>query len=103
MPSRAHKTSKGTGDKGARPGDFTLGSIQSRAAARALLARRFEGRNRRGLTLVTNIPRPGCDEIRIGEWREGDDGTLMRICFLPAGMSIDEAERIVAERGVSRG
>lgn len=82
-----------------RPGDYRLGSPESRAAARALLARRREGRNRGGLTLVTDIPRPGCAGVRIGELREGDDGTLMRICFLPTGMTMEEAERIASERG----
>jgi hypothetical protein len=41
---------------------------------------------------------PGYAEPRLGEWREGADGTLVRFCALPDGMTMQEAERIVAER-----
>lgn len=82
-----------------KPGDFALGSSQSRAAARALLARRFEAQKK--VQVICSIPRPGADvgEIRIGDWMEGPDGTLFRTCNIPDGMTIQEAERIVAEPG----
>jgi hypothetical protein len=79
-----------------RPGDFALGSSRSRAAARALLARRFDARKR--IDVVSSIPRPGADgEIRIGAWQEGEDGVLFRYSNIPAGMTIQEAERIVSQ------
>jgi hypothetical protein len=37
-----------------------------------------------------------CREIRVGTWFEGPDGSLIRFSDLPAGMAIEEAERIVA-------
>jgi len=77
-----------------KPGDYALGSPESRAAARAVLEHRLAERNRGGLTLITNIPRPFSEGIRIGEWCEGEDGLLMRICFLPTAMTMEEAERI---------
>ncbi len=81
-----------------KPGDFALGSSQSRAAARALLERRFAARKR--IDIVCSIPRPREDgEIHIGTWTEGADGSLFRFSSLPPGMTIEEAERIVAERG----
>lgn len=81
-----------------KPGDFALGSSQSRAAARALLERRFEARKR--TSIIISIPRPGANgEIRIGDWMEGPDGTLFRTCNVPAGMTIQEAERIVSQPG----
>jgi hypothetical protein len=52
------------------------------------------------LIIVSTIPRPRGDGIRIGEWSEDKDGTLSRTSFLPPGMSIEEAERIAAgQRG----
>jgi hypothetical protein len=96
----AHQESQGKGQRGARPGDYALGASQSRAAARAMLARRFAGREKFDLIVSSPIPRPGGDGIRIGEWCEREDGTLTRVSFLPTGMTLAEAERIVAERGV---
>ena len=57
-----------------RLGDYALGSPQSRAAARTVLARRLAGQKRVETIIV--IPRPHGDGIRIGEWTEGEDGTL---------------------------
>ena len=79
-----------------KPGDFPLGSNLSRAAARAALARRFASRER--LTLILDLE-IGCTEPRIGEWREGTDGKLVRLCALPDGMTPREAERIVSKPG----
>jgi hypothetical protein len=80
------------------PGHYALGSPQSRAAARALLERRFAAR--KGIEVVSTIARPGADgEIRIGDWMEGADGTLFRTCNIPNGMTPQEAERVVAQPG----
>lgn len=83
-----------------RPGDFALGSAESRAAARALLESRTDNRER--LDILIDIGVPPDDEPRIGEWEEGADGKLVRICVLPEDMTLQEAERIVAERGRAR-
>jgi hypothetical protein len=81
-----------------KPGDFALGSSQSRAVARALLERRLAGRRR--IDVVSSIPRPSADsEIRIGKWQEGEDGVLFRHSNIPAGMTIEEAERIASQPG----
>jgi hypothetical protein len=81
-----------------KPGDFALGSSQSRAAARALLACRFAARKR--MEIVSSIPRPGGDGgIHIGTWTEGADGSLFRFSSIPPGMTIQEAERIVSQPG----
>lgn len=46
MLCRTHQNGPRTGSKGARPGDYALGSPQSRAAARAMIrsAARYRGR-----------------------------------------------------------
>jgi hypothetical protein len=54
----------------AKPGNYALGSPQSRAAARAVLAQRLAGRKRVELIVSWPIPRPDGERIRIGEWRE---------------------------------
>lgn len=60
-----------------RPGDYSLGSPQSRATARALLEARFAVRRR--IDAVSSVPRPGNDGgIRIGTLMECDDGSLFR-------------------------
>jgi hypothetical protein len=80
----------------ARPGNYDLGSLQSRAAARAILARRIAGRKR--LNIILNIGSDSeSDGPRLGEWREGADGTLVRRCYLPKGMTLPEAEEIVSQ------
>src|SRR5665213_1007682 len=88
----------GATDSGIRPSDYPLGSRQSRAAARAILARRLAGRKRTELIIISSVPRPQSDGIRIGEWRECTDRTLTRISLLPPGMTMREAERVVSER-----
>jgi hypothetical protein len=75
-----------------------LGSPQSRAAARVVLTRRFAGRKRIDLIVVSTIPRPRGERIQVGEWRDCENGILRRTSFLPPGMTIQEAEGIVAER-----
>ena len=87
-----------------KPGDYPLRSRQSRAAVRSLLERKLACRKRLDVVLTSSIPRPaGAFALNIGKWQEGADGTLMRFSMIPAGMTIEEAERIIAEqRGESR-
>ena len=94
-PRLAHSHCAGASLK---PGDFALGSRQSRAAARAVLERRKTGQRR--IDVFGSIPRPYTNsEIRIGTWQEGEDGVLFRYSNIPAGMTIQEAERIVSQPG----
>lgn len=97
MPKRSPMR-LGATDSGVRPGEYPLGSAQSRAAARALLASRLEGRERVDFVVRCIVDVPGFTKPQLGEWSECDDGTLMRCSYLPAGMTIEEAERVVAER-----
>jgi hypothetical protein len=71
----------GATDAGVSPGKYPLGSPQSRAAARAILARRFAERKREEL-VVTHYAL-GPDKMRVGEWNESGDGTLIRVSHLP--------------------
>jgi hypothetical protein len=100
MAKKASENALGATNAGARPGDYCLGSPQSRAAARAILARRNAGRKRQDIIFVSTVPLPDGQEIRIGEWSESRDGILTRTSFLPPDMTIEEAERIVSERTV---
>lgn len=99
MPIRAHQKGTGAGELGARPGDYALGSAQSRAAARAALEQRLAGRKKLDIVFLSSVPFPHGEGVKVGEWQEGAGGIPMRFSWLPAGMTIEEAERIVAERG----
>jgi len=85
-----------TSESSARPGIFAIGSPRSRAAARALLNRKLDGAKK--LDFVVTVV--GCPEKlnppTIGKWRDAGDGTLTRISRIPWGMTIAEAERMVA-------
>ncbi len=94
MPTKADQKDPGTGGMVVRPG--ALGSPQSPAAARAVLARRFAERKRVDIIIVSNIPRPRRNGITIGQWTEGEDGSLTRFSILPAGMTMEEAEEIAS-------
>lgn len=49
-------------NSGGMPGDFPIGSLESRAAARILLSRRVDTRKR--ITIALSFPRPGTDHTR---------------------------------------
>ena len=63
-----------------------------------MLVRWFAGRERLNIILDVGFDSES-EGPRLGEWREGVDGTVVRRCYLPAGMTIQEAERIVAQPG----
>lgn len=89
----------GATDAGLKPADYPLGSAKSRAAARANLERRFAGRKKLDVVTRCIVDVPGFTEPQLGEWRECSDGTLLRHSRLPAGMTIEAAERIVKQQG----
>jgi hypothetical protein len=96
MANKGGQKPPGATGAGPKPAEYPLGSPQSRAAARALLERRFAGRRR--IDVVSSIPRPGGDgAIRIGTWIECDDGSLFRFSTIPSGMTILEAEQIALQ------
>lgn len=66
-----------------RPQDFPLGSVESRAAARALLAHRFNSRKR--LRIIWNAPRPYKDNSRVSfsDWMEWPNGYLVQWVCVP--------------------
>ena len=99
MANKGSQRQLGATDAGLKPGDYPLGSAQSRAAARANLERRFAGRKRLDVVTRCIVDVPGFAEPQLGKWRECPDGSLLRFSRLPAGMTIEEAERIVAQPG----
>jgi len=66
-----------------KPGDFPVGSCESRAAARMRLQQL--NANRSTFELIHSVPRPYCSatEPHATEWRELDDGRLMRVVYVP--------------------
>jgi hypothetical protein len=80
-------------ENGVRPGDFPVGSAQSRAAARHLLKKRMEGLKRRETIIGINADRkPNAGEY--GEDRRGS-GEIGRLIGIPYGMTLAEGLRAV--------
>ena len=69
------------------PGEFPLGSAQSRAAARMRLQQLKAARPT--FQLIHSIPRPGLDPnvVHVGEWGELEDGRLFRMVYRPQALS----------------
>ena len=78
---------------GPKPGEFPIGTIQSRAAARMLLDRARQGRER--LVVRHSIPDPRHDNTKphATPWGTLTDGRLMRWVYVPPGMAAEEASR----------
>jgi len=64
-----------------------------------MLAQRTETRKKLSIIFPSEDYHPDCNEPIIGKWTQGADGTLLRRCFLPDGMTIEEAEQIVSQPG----
>ena len=85
-----------------KPGDFPIGSALSRAAARMLLKNQRDTRKR--IELVTNVLFSSPDftdkqeldkkNPHASAWRDCGD-VLMRILYVPPGMTEDEARRVL--------
>jgi len=67
-----------------RPSDFPVGSVESRAAARKLLAQRNDGVKR--LRLISHIPSGGADNSRFhfGGWQDWGKDTICQIVYVPS-------------------
>jgi len=99
--SARRATSRAT-RKGPGPGDFPVGSPESRAAARLLLSDRESARDR--LEIISSIPRPERnghrnDKPRATPWTETPDGRLVRFLYVPQGMTEESARKAVDSRG----
>ena len=79
-----------------RPEDFSIGSPESRAAARAMLETREINVTR--LQIVSSIPRPRQDNSRphVGPWQPMIDGGFMRMVYVPLGTDDKTRERLLA-------
>jgi hypothetical protein len=64
-------------------GDFPIGSLESRAAARIRLASWNDSRKR--MRIITNIPGPGVDNSRVhfGKWQKWLDNWLGQLVYCP--------------------
>jgi hypothetical protein len=88
-----------------KPGDFPIGSVESRAAMRFELSKQTDAVS--CTEIISHISRPWRREgpepndwnksPRISASRPWEDG-LMRILFVPQGMAIDEARKIAEGR-----
>jgi hypothetical protein len=77
---------------GPQPGDFEVGSAQSRAAARHLLQKRLEGRVRREVIIGIDADKnPQADEYGTDPSSE----EFSRVVAIPYGMSIADGLRAV--------
>src|SRR6478735_1277475 len=99
MANKETQLTLGATDGGSRPGDYALGSPLSRAAARAMIVEQISKRDTLTIVMSSFLPDLTITEPSIGEWREGADGRLYRKAYLPPGMTLEEAERIVAQPG----
>jgi hypothetical protein len=82
------------------PSDFLIGSPESRAVARMVVQRRAAQCKR--LEMVTNVlfhdhdeTEPDPSKPHASPWQNTLDGGLMRMLYVPEGMTADEARRIV--------
>jgi len=82
-----------------KPGDFPIGSALSRAAARMLLKNQRDTWKR--IQLVTNVLFPSSftdkqelDQPHTDGWQDFVE-VLIRVVYVPNGMSVDAAQRIV--------
>jgi|HubBroStandDraft_6_1064221.scaffolds.fasta_scaffold50113_3 hypothetical protein len=106
MTSKGPQQAPGATDSGQRPGDYALGSVESRAAARAAVEQRRASQKRREIIVISTVPRPNYENDpefnptgpTLGDWHMGGDGVLERICRIPPGMTVEEAERICVEQ-----
>jgi hypothetical protein len=80
-----------------KPGDFPIGSPESRAAARAMLEARMKGMRR--LQIVTNVrvfSYPDNSKPHVTPWTETLDGCLMRFIYVPNGTDEETEDQFLA-------
>jgi hypothetical protein len=84
-----------------KPGDFPIGSPESRSAARMLMGSRLD--NRKRIQFVTNASFPDHDgpsrdrsKSYVTPWTETRDGCLMRFVYVPNGTDEETKNRLIA-------
>jgi hypothetical protein len=79
----------------AKPGDFPIGSQESRAAARLKLSQMADTREH--VEIVSHIQRPGMgvSTPHTSQWTNWGTGALGRVLYVPATMAISDARQIV--------
>jgi hypothetical protein len=110
MTSKGAQQPLGATESGQRPGDYALGSVESRAAVRAAVEQRRASQKRRELVIISSVPRPNYENDPdfdpmgpiVHDWQMADDGVLERVCWIPPGMTVEEAEGICAEQKARR-
>jgi hypothetical protein len=80
------------------PGAFLLGSVESRAAARAHVQQSLERRRETTYLLIWILDREGNEGARIDPWFEHKDGTLTRNVLVTSEMSEEETLEIFGTR-----
>jgi hypothetical protein len=81
---------------GLRPWEFAPGSLESRAAARAMLEANEASVER--FQIVNCIPSPYWDNSipHVGAWSKTTDGGLMRVVYIPPDTDKETERRILA-------
>jgi hypothetical protein len=81
-----------------KPGFFPIGSPESRAAARLMLTNHINRRKR--IQIISDICRSHQDNSvpHATPWAKTVDGGLMRLVYVPTGMSEDEWRPLVDEK-----
>ena len=64
-----------------------------------MIAEQISKRDTLTIVMSSFLPDLKITEPDITAWREGADGQLYRKAYLSPGMTLEEAERIVAEHG----
>jgi hypothetical protein len=95
MKNQEHKRLLPATDSLPKPGEFLLGSMESRAAARARLQHLLESRVKTTFLIVGIGPKSKfLTKAEIGEWVENRDGSLTRTVLAPSVMSEEDALQI---------
>ena len=82
-------------DSAPKPGDFPLGSVESRAAARAHVQQSIKGRVRTTVLFIGWHPMATpLTKASIGPWNENPDGSLTRQVTAPSEMREEDALEI---------
>jgi hypothetical protein len=82
-------------DSTPKPGEFPLGSIESRAAARSHVQQSIKGRVRTTFLIIGWGPKAiPLTKASVGQWDENPDGSLTRQVTAPSEMREEDALEI---------
>jgi hypothetical protein len=80
-----------------KPGDFPIGSLESRAAARAVLKSRMRGRPT--VQLLGRFQGQDESALIIGPWQPSNNGGFWRGLQVPRGSSKEAIHRVLDSTG----